>query len=72
MRFHKIRQWSIILNKVRDSEENQKNTLPAKLDDLLILNNKSEQLRDHGYNKILRLSNTTDLEELIDKAADRT
>ena len=29
------------------------------------------QLKDHGYSKILRLRNNTDLDELRDKAADR-
>jgi len=29
-------------------------------------------LKDHGYSKILRLRNNTDLDELRDKAADRT
>ena len=39
-------------------------TLPNKLDeDLLILSKKKpEQLRDHGYNKILRLTNVKDVE----------
>ena len=36
-------------------------TLPTKLDDLVIPSNNTEQLRHHGYNKILRLTNTTDL-----------
>ena len=29
-------------------------------------------MKDHGYSKILRLRNNTDLDELGDKAADRT
>ena len=29
-------------------------------------------MKDHGYSKILRLRNNTDLDELRDKAADRT
>ena len=50
-----------------------KNYVPTKLDeDLMKLTNKTELLRDHGFNKILRLTNTTDLKELRDKAADRT
>ena len=28
-------------------------------------------MKDHGYSKILRLRNTTDLDELRDKATDR-
>ena len=40
--------------------------------DLVNYFNKTEQLKDHGYSKILRLRNTTDLDELRDKAADRT
>ena len=48
-------------------------TLPTKLDeDLVNYFNKTEQLKDHGYSKILRLRNNTDLDELRDKAADRT
>ena len=31
----------------------------------------TEQLKDHGYSKILRLRNKKDLDELRDKAADR-
>ena len=29
-------------------------------------------MKDHGYSKILRLRNNTDLDELRDKVADRT
>ena len=48
-------------------------TLPTKLDeDLVNYFNKTEQLKDHGYSKILRLRNNTGLDELRDKAADRT
>ena len=48
-------------------------TLPTKLDeDLVNYFNKTEQLKDHGYSKILRLRKNTDLDELRDKAADRT
>ena len=48
-------------------------TLPTKVDeDLVNYFNKTEQLKDHGYSKILRLRNNTDLDELRDKAADRT
>ena len=47
-------------------------TLPTKLDDLVRYLNKTEQLKEHGYSKILRLRNNTDLNELRDKAADRT
>ena len=36
-----------------------------------MLSKKTEQLRDHGYNKILRLTNAKDLKELRDEAADR-
>ena len=43
-----------------------------KLDDLVNYFNKTEQLKDHRFSKILRLRNTTDLDELRDKAADRT
>ena len=47
-------------------------TLPTKLDDLVNYFSKTEQLKDHGYSKILRLRNNTDLDELRDKAANRT
>ena len=48
-------------------------TLPTKLDeDLVKYFNKTEQLKEHGYSKILRLRNNTDLNEVRDKAADRT
>ena len=48
-------------------------TLPTKLDeDLVNYFNKTEQLKDHRYSKILRLWNTTDLGELRHKATDRT
>ena len=48
-------------------------TLPTKLDeDFVICFNKTEQLKDLGYSKILRLRNTTDVDKLRDKAADRT
>ena len=48
-------------------------TLPIKLDeDLVMLNRKNVHLRDHNYSKALRLINTTDLEELRGRAADRT
>ena len=40
--------------------------------DLVNYFNKTEHLKDHGYSKILRLRNNTDLDELRDKAADRT
>ena len=40
-------------------------TLPTKLDvDLVNYFNKTEQLKDHGYSKILRLRNTTYPEKL--------
>ena len=40
-------------------------TLPTKLDeDLVNYFNKTEQLKDHGYSKILKLRNNTDLDEL--------
>ena len=42
-------------------------TLPTKLDeDFVICFNKTEQLKDLGYSKILRLRNTTDVDELRD------
>ena len=48
-------------------------TQPKKKDeDLVNYFNKTEQLKDHGYSKIIRLRNNTDLDELRDKAADRT
>ena len=48
-------------------------TLPTKLnEDLVNYFNKTEQLNDHGYSKILRLRNNTDLDEPRDKAADST
>ena len=51
----------------------QRITLPIRLDeDLVMLNRKNVQLRDHNYSKALRLKNTTDLEELRGRAADRT
>ena len=34
---------------------------------LLVIAKKSEQLRDHDYIKMLRLTNANDLEELSDK-----
>ena len=46
--------------------------LKRKKEDLVNFFDKTEQLKDHGYSKILRLRNSTDLDELRDKAADRT
>ena len=50
-------------------------TLPTKLDeDLVNYFNKTEQLKDQGFSKILVLKfrNTTDLDEPRDKVVDRT
>ena len=47
--------------------------LPTKLDeDPVNYFNKTEQLKDQGYSKIVRLRNTTDLDDFRDKTADRT
>ena len=58
--------------KIKRFRGKPRTTIPTKLDkDLVILCKRTEQLRDNGYYKILKLTNAKDLEELRDKAADR-
>ena len=53
---------------LRFQNPHSRTTLPIKLDeDLVILSKKNEQLRDHSYNKIFRITNAKELEELRDR-----